>query len=484
MGKKYRFILVCLCMNISVLYGQGNKYSMEHLLQLGRHSSVMQIRESDSLINQYQNRLFKVKLLPKVNMSAKLPSLTNSISPITINDGSEKFVNRFFMSSELSISISQFIPFTGGTISLTSGLTRLDNFSPQRTKSFNLNLFNLSYSQNLLSFNSYRWEKKILKVNNELFKISDIQRQEEMNLNIIELFFDIYSAQKEIELNQAMIERAEKLLKKILLLYKNGKASELSLLNAQIDLAKMKNTVTSIKLAQLQSELVSLLNLESQQPELIFDINTFEKISLQIDKDLVISRALRFTHGLNRNAEALQEIRDIKEQKSAGHPVVSLSIGGGVNSQAEEFKNLTGLQSNSMSALVSISFPIISWNENKLRVKMLEETAKINKIEAAQHNNKLMSSYSYELDNLNILIKSAKNDKYTLEMLYKKYNQVMAFYESGKVDYSDIEETRNQIMQTEIQRIAKIKSFYCTVYRFRIWALYDIIENKAIDSVN
>ena len=115
---------------------------------------------------------------------------------------------------------------------------------------------------------------------------------------------------------------------------------------------------------------------------------------------------------------------------------------------------------------------------------MLEETAKINKIEAAQHNNKLMSSYSYELDNLNILIKSAKNDKYTLEMLYKKYNQVMAFYESGKVDYSDIEETRNQIMQTEIQRIAKIKSFYCTVYRFRIWALYDIIENKAIDSVN
>ena len=184
MGKIYRLFIVCLCMNIGVLYGQDNKYSMEQLLELGRYSSVMQIRESDSLINQYKNRLFKVQLFPKVNMSATLPSLTNSISPIAISDGSEQFVNRFYMSSSISMSVSQLLPFTGGTISLTSGLTRLDNFSPQRTKSFNLNLFNLSYSQSIFSFNSYRWEKKILKVNNELFKVSDIQRQEELNLNI------------------------------------------------------------------------------------------------------------------------------------------------------------------------------------------------------------------------------------------------------------------------------------------------------------
>ena len=110
----------------------------------------------------------------------------------------------------------------------------------------------------------------------------------------------------------------------------------------------------------------------------------------------------------------------------------------------------------------------------------MEESAKINRIEFAQQNKELMASYAYELDNLNLLMESAMTDKHTLEMLYKKYDQVMANYESGKVDYSDIEETRNQIMQTEIQRIAKIKSFYCTVYRFRIYALYDIIENKAI----
>lgn len=484
MGKIYRLFIICLCMNIGVLYGQDNKYSMEQLLELGRYSSVMQIRESDSLINQYKNRLFKVQLFPKVNMSATLPSLTNSISPIAISDGSEQFVNRFYMSSSISMSVSQLLPFTGGTISLTSGLTRLDNFSPQRTKSFNLNLFNLSYSQSIFSFNSYRWEKKILKVNNELFKVSDIQRQEELNLNIIKLFFDLYSVQREIELNHAMISRAEKLLGKIQLLYDNGRVSELAVLDAKIDLAKMKNTVSSIKQTQLQSELVSLLNLEFKQPELVFDINAFENIRLHIDKDLVISRALRFTQGLNRNAEVLQELRDIKEQKSAGYPVVSFSIGGGVNSQAEEIKKLTGLQSNSMSALVSISIPILAWNENRLKVKLLEESAKINNIEAAQQNKKLMASYSYELDNLNLLMESAMTDKYTLEMLYKKYEQVMANYESGKVDYSEIEETRNQIKQTEIQRIAKIRSFYCTVYQFRINALYDIIDNKPIDSIN
>lgn len=481
MDKIYRIIsVVCICLDVCVLHGQRKTYSLEQLLKMGAQSSVRQIRESDSLINQYENRLFKIRSLPKVNMSATLPSLTNSISPIAISDGSEQFVNRFYMSSSISMSISQLIPFTGGTISLTSGLTRLDNFSPQRTKSFNLNLFNLSYSQNISSFNSYRWDKKILKANNELFKVSDIQRQEELNLNIVELFFDLYSVQKEIELNSAMVDRAEKLLNKIQILYENGRVSELTVLDAQIDLAKMKNTVTSIRQVQLQSELVSLLNLEFQHPELIFDIDLFESISLRFDKEQVISRALRYTQELNRSIEVIQEQRDIKEQKSAGYPIVSLSIGGGINSQAEEFKRLTGLQSNSMSALVSISIPILAWSENKLKVKLMEESAKINRIEFAQQNKELMASYAYELDNLNLLMESAMTDKHTLEMLYKKYDQVMANYESGKVDYSDIEETRNQIMQTEIQRIAKIKSFYCTVYRFRIYALYDIIENKAI----
>ena len=482
MDKMYYRIIcaVCFCAAHGIMYGQTHVYSLDELLKLGRYSTIMQIRESESLINQYENRLFKVQSLPKINLSATLPSLTNSISPIAISDGSEQFVNRFYMSSSISMTISQLIPFTGGTVSLTSGLTRLDNFAPQRTKSFNLNLFSLIYSQSISSFNSYRWNKRLLKANNELFRVSDIQRQEELNLNIIELFFDLYSVQKEIELNHAMVDRAEKLLDKIQILYENGRISELAVLDAQIDLAKMKNTVTSIRREQLQSELVALLNLEFQHPELIFDINSFENISLQFDKDMVISRALRFTHELNRNVEIIQEQRDIKEQKSAGYPLVSLSIGGGINSQAEEFRRLTGLQSNSMSALVSISIPILAWNENRLKVKLLEESAKINSMESAQHNKELQASYAYELDNLSLLVESAMTDKYTLEMLYKKFDQVMANYESGKVDYSDIEETRNQIMQTEIQRIAKIRSFYCTVYRFRIYALYDIIENRAI----
>ena len=128
-------------------------YSLDQLLQIGVKSYVTEIQKSNALINKYNNRLFQIRVNPKVKLSATLPNLVNSISPITLNDGSEKFINRFYMSSSMSMSVSQFLPFTGGTLSINSGLTRLDNFTPKRTKSFNLNMFNLSYSQSISSFN-------------------------------------------------------------------------------------------------------------------------------------------------------------------------------------------------------------------------------------------------------------------------------------------------------------------------------------------
>ncbi len=457
----YRIIALFLLFPC-IIYGQERAYSMEELLSLNKNSIIHQINTSDSLHNSYNNRLFYIKVLPKVSMSATLPSLNNNISSIALEDGREKFVNRFYMSSSVSFSMSQFIPFTGGSLYLSSSLSRLDNFSPKKTKAFNLNLFNITYSQGISVFNSHKWEKKILLETNKLFDISAMQNIEKLHMNIVESFFDLYAAQKEEELNKTMISHSEIIYKKAKSLYESNRISKVSLLNAMIDLSKLKSSVAYIKKRKLQSVLYSMLNLENY-PSAIFDFEDFINIKLDFDKEFVISRALHYGHNASRVVEELQEIHDIKKQKAAGFPTISLSVGGGINSQAEEFKKLTGLPSNSMSALFSISVPILSWGENRTKIKLLEETAKINRLQHIQAENNLIASYHYELDNINYIYSSVIDDCATLEMLYLKLEQLLTNFEYGTIDFSEIESTRAHIIQTEIQRISKVKIFYMTV---------------------
>lgn len=471
--KTYNIILILLLLSFYA-YAQEREYSMQELISLNQNSTEHAINVSDSLINRYNNKLFKIKILPKLSMSATLPNLTNNISSIALEDGSEKFVNRFYMSSSISFSASQFVPFTGGTLSFTSGLSRLDNFAPIKNMSYNLNMFHLDYSQSSYAFNSYKWEKKILMESNKLFSISTIQKTEQLNLDIVELFFDLLATQKEVELNASMISRAEHIYERAVFLYENKRISKVSLLDAKINLSKLKNSVVRLKKEKLQSSLYTKLYLD-EYPTVRFDFDDFMNIKLDFNKDLIISRALEYGHNLSRNIEELREQTEIKKQKAAGLPTISLSIGGGINSKSEEFKRLPALPTKSISALFSVNIPILSWGENRTKVKVLEQSAKIHNLQHIKAIAEYTAEYNYELDNLDYIHESVLTDGETLEMLYTKLEQLLANFEYNAVDFSEVEATRVQIIQTELQRISKIKIFYMTIYKFRIYALYDIL---------
>ena len=137
MDKKHAIILL-LFINLYCLNGNAQSYSLTDLLNMSSSTLDFKIIEAEKEINEYDKRLFKLQILPQIRMTATLPNITNSISPITLGDGSEKYVNRAYMTSALSLNLSQLVPFTGGTISLSSSLNRLDNFAPQRNKSYNL----------------------------------------------------------------------------------------------------------------------------------------------------------------------------------------------------------------------------------------------------------------------------------------------------------------------------------------------------------
>lgn len=91
--------------------------TLDRAIELSQYSNDYETLRADSTIARYNDRLFEIKVLPKINLSATLPNLNNNISPVTLADGSEKYVDRFYSSANVGLSVSQLIPFTGGTLS-------------------------------------------------------------------------------------------------------------------------------------------------------------------------------------------------------------------------------------------------------------------------------------------------------------------------------------------------------------------------------
>lgn len=62
----------------------------------------------------WQYRNFKADLLPNIMLKGTLPSFNRTLSSYLKEDGSQTFISNNSLSEQLSLSISQNIPLTGG----------------------------------------------------------------------------------------------------------------------------------------------------------------------------------------------------------------------------------------------------------------------------------------------------------------------------------------------------------------------------------
>ena len=80
-----------------------------------------------------RNDAFNARLLPQLFLSGNAANLNRGINPITLPDGSTQFIGQAQNQSSLQAGFSQAIPLTGGTISISSMISRIDQFATSRT---------------------------------------------------------------------------------------------------------------------------------------------------------------------------------------------------------------------------------------------------------------------------------------------------------------------------------------------------------------
>lgn len=117
-------------------------------------------------ISAYWNfRSYKAELLPSLKLSGNLLNFNRSLVEVRNPDnGKISYVNNNSLTNNLSLSIDQNLPFSGGTISVQSYIDRLDQFA-YNIKTYNTEPFIISYTQPIQLYNELKWKKKLNPLN-------------------------------------------------------------------------------------------------------------------------------------------------------------------------------------------------------------------------------------------------------------------------------------------------------------------------------
>lgn len=285
------------------------------------------------LTGYWEYRSFRAEQLPSLQLTGSLGQYNRSLTALQdATTGAFNYVSSNVLNNALQLSLEQNISLTGGTVSVTTGLGRLDQFSPQSRLTWNSNPIYVSISQPISGYNSFRWEKKIEPRKYELAKREYVESMEAITVTVAGYFFDLLLAQRRLEIARASRENTAQMYAIAQERFRLGSLSrdevlqlELKLLNDELSISDCAVTA-QVAMMRLRNYLgynetvtLSLVAPEAEE-------------ALTLSYDDVLEKV--FEHSstlLGYEVKTLNTQRAVAQAKAAAGPSANLSARFGLN---------------------------------------------------------------------------------------------------------------------------------------------------------
>ena len=346
-----------------------------------KNSNDLKILKNNFEKAKIENSLFRISSLPKVNTSISLP-YQRSISEVIQANGSQKFIERNFLNSALNLNISQLLPFTGGTLNITSSVNNSRDFN-NKISSFSSNWVNVSYQQSINGFNSYKWEKKINSLSFKKDSLAFLKEKYKLKYDISKIYLDLNIASLKIDLLKQNILKTEKVLIEVEEKFKFGRILKIDLDQLKITLNQLNNQLLNSKTAY-DSGLKNLFSKINYNNSELINLKNVEFTTFNIDENLLRKEIKSNDFAIIKALKQIQSEAKIDKVKKEGAISMNLQFGLGLNSTATEFSNLYELPSQSQFVTISTKIPILDWglsNKNLQIAKLEKENLEIELLE-------------------------------------------------------------------------------------------------------
>ena len=477
MKKRYYIVIAALLFGASVAKAQDHiKLDLQKTIQLANDSSLEAFRTQNMYLSGYwEYRTYKAN---------RLPSLTLNMTPaeynrdITKRYDSEKDLDvyrsqqSFYASGNLAIQ--QNFDLTGGTFYLQSQLGYMRSFGVNKTTQFTSVPIRLGYSQSLVGYNSFKWERKIEPLKYEKVKKEFVYNVEAVSVQATTYFFNLAMAQAEYNLAKENMVSSDTLYSIGVQRQKIAAISKADLLTLKLDVVNARNTLQNkaSALKRAMFSLVSFLNL---------DKNTVIDIDLPVrPQELVIpvDKALQMAHennpqllGLKQNV--LEAERNVDKTKKESRFNASVNASIGFNQVADNFGDVYHKPMQQDLVSVSVSIPLVDWGVRKGKYNMARNNLNVVKTSARQDEISLDEEVIMTVNDFNIQQNMITSAEEALDLSILAYNETRQRFIIGKADINSLTLSLNRQQEAQQNYISALQNYWLNYYKIRKLTLHD-----------
>jgi hypothetical protein len=480
MNRKNACFAFFLCSLFSDDLPAQNVFTIEEVIHRAQtQSPAFKQTETTRETKYWVYRSFRTNYNPQVQMNnfGGGTLFSNSITQIRQPDGSFLYLPVNQINPGINFALQQPIQWTGGLIAVNSNYNYFKDISARYTQ-WNGSPMNISLFQPLLSYNAYKWDKKIQPIRFEESKREYAEGMEQIGKDAVTFFFNVMVAQVNLQIANYNLVNNDTIYKIEQGRYNIGTTSEDKLLQVELQLLRSRQDVGLANLALQTTSLdlrtyIGLRNGESFTLILPDQIPTIE-----VSEDEAIEHAkqtrMDFVAFERRKLEAESQVAFVRGQLYQ----VGINATYGLNNVGSTFNDLYRNPTKQQAANVTFNIPILDWGRRRAKMQTAYANKRFLDYAIAQDEVTFEQQILTKVRQFRMLYLQLEITKKSDEVALKRYNVAQNRYLIGKIDITNLNIALREKDDAKRSYITAIKDFWTAYFDLRKLTLYDFAERK------
>lgn len=478
---KFRLLTLSIFFSIASF---AQSVSLDIAISTARNQSVEAKAAKQSFISTYwAYRSYKASQLPSFNLYGGLMNFDRSLTLIqSYEDGSFQYVNSFNLKNSLGLQVSQNITLTGGTLSVYSDLSRIDQFGLDKSLTWYSQPITVSYYQPLFTYNQFKWDKKIQPKEYERGKRQYMESMEQITINTVRAYYSLILARMNNDIATSNYTNTKTMLSVARERQALGSVTRDQILSLELRMLNDSISIneTIVKVREAQMVLNSVLGYDESYeitPMLEEDLP-----DINMNYDLVMVKALE-----NSTFNLDNEINILNAEAAVAHAKASRGISMSLNARfglSQTSHNLGGVYQNLLDQEVvglSFSVPIFDWGLGQGKVQKAKAAEEVVRAQVQQSDNDFRRQIFTAVGQFNNQRQQCSVSKRVMLIAQERYELIMEKFRSGKASVMELNTAQSENDNARQKYITDVSNFWVYYYTLRQYTLYDFIKGEDID---
>lgn len=434
-----------------------------------------------SFRSSYWNyRYYRANYLPNLTLTST-PYLDRAINKVTLGDGSVKFVEQNLLSTNLTLSLTQNVPWTGGTFFVETSAQRIDLFS-DNSHSYQTSPVNIGYTQSLFGYNSLKWDRRIEPVRYREARKRYAETLELVAAAATQKFFALATAQSNYEIACTNYANADTLYIYARGRYDIGTISENEMLQLEINkLTEETNRMNArIEVDNAMQELRSYLGIQ-QDVDLKVRIEDFVP-DLQIDLNEALLLAAQNSPDIeNMQRRRLESESAVAQARANAGLKADIYLRFGLTQTADRWKNAWRNPMDQQYVSLSVSLPILDWGRGKGQVRVAKSNRDLVQTQVEQDKTdfdlnirKLVKQFNLQAQRVHI---AARTDT----TAQRRADVARRLYLLGQSTILDLNASITEKDSARRNYVTALYDYWSLYYTLRRLTLYDFRQDQPLE---